>query len=114
PVEQLSDAESDAYFASRPWPRRLAAWVSEQSQPIPSRGDLEAKVREMMSHFGVNPDDPPAPDAEVEIPRPAWWGGYRLAADRVELWAAQGARLHDRAEWLRTTAGPWEARRLQP
>lgn len=114
PVQQLSDAESDAYFASRPWPRRLGAWVSEQSQPIPSRGAMEAKVREMMAHFGVDPDDPPAPDAAVEIPRPDWWGGYRLVADRVELWAAQGARLHDRAEWLREASGPWEARRLQP
>ncbi len=117
PVTQLSDAESDAYFQSRPWPRRLGAWASDQSQPIASRAALEQKVRDLMARFGLDPDNPPAPDTAVEIPRPAHWGGYRLLADRVELWASQGARLHDRAEWRRTLSpvpGPWRAARLQP
>src|SRR5690606_18116901 len=116
-VALVPDAESDAYFASRPWPRRLGAWASDQSQPIESRAALEAKVRTLMERFGLDPDNPPPPDAAVEIPRPEHWGGYRLRAERVELWAAQGARLHDRAEWRRALAappGPWQARRLQP
>lgn len=116
-VTLVPDAESDAYFASRPWPRQLGAWASEQSQPIESRAVLEDRVRALMERFGLDPDNPPPPEAPVEIPRPEYWGGYRLLADRVELWAAQGARLHDRAEWRRSLGarpGRWEARRLQP
>jgi pyridoxamine 5'-phosphate oxidase len=117
PVSLVPDEESDAYFVSRPWPRRLGAWASDQSEPIESRAALEDKVRALMQRFGLDPDNPPAPDADVEIPRPEHWGGYRLLAERVELWAAQGARLHDRAEWRRTVVPAitaWRSQRLQP
>jgi pyridoxamine 5'-phosphate oxidase len=117
PVIELSDAESDAYFQSRPWPRRLGAWASAQSEPIASRADLESKVRQCMVRFGLDPDRPPPMDGVVESPRPPHWGGYRLVAESVELWASHGARLHDRAVWRRDLgppAGPWQAMRLQP
>ena len=117
PVEPLSDAESDAYFRTRPWGRQIGAWASDQSQPIGSRAELEAKIREAMERFGLDPASPPPAEAPAEIPRPEYWGGYRLVAERVELWVAQLARLHDRAEWRRVltpSPGPWQATRLQP
>lgn len=117
PVQPLSDAENDAYFRSRPWGRQIGAWASDQSRPIGSRADLERRIREVMLRFGLDPASPPPADAPAEIPRPPHWGGYRLVAERVELWVAQLARLHDRAEWRRTlepAPGPWQATRLQP
>jgi pyridoxamine 5'-phosphate oxidase len=117
-------AESDAYFASRNWQRRIGAWASAQSQPLGSREQLNAAVRAAADRFGVphptpdNVNDMPAAD----IPRPAFWGGYYVWADSVELWVEGGARVHERARWTRSLtttgagfqAGPWAATRLQP
>jgi pyridoxamine 5'-phosphate oxidase len=103
PVIPLPDEESDAYWASRPAGHRLAAWASAQSEPIDDRSTLEAKVNELATRFGEDP-----------IPRPAWWGGYRLAPDVVELWESREDRLHDRIEYRRRPDGAWERRRLQP
>jgi pyridoxamine 5'-phosphate oxidase len=116
--------ESDEYFASRNWQRRIGAWASAQSQPLHSREQLNDAVRAAADRFGVphpaldNINDSPA----APIPRPPFWGGYYLWADSVELWVEGAARVHERARWNRSLttmgagfqAGPWSATRLQP
>ena len=109
PVTHAPDADSDAYWASRPPDARVAATASEQSRPLASRALLLARVAELAARAG-------------EVPRPKRWGGYRIWADRVELWVGQPARVHDRARWVRTltadgdgfAGGPWSATRLMP
>jgi pyridoxamine 5'-phosphate oxidase len=117
-------AESDAYFASRNWQRRLGAWASAQSQPLGSREQLNTAVNAVADRFGaphptldnINQSPP------VTIPRPPFWGGYYVWADSVELWVEGAARVHERARWVRSLtttaggfdAGPWSASRLQP
>jgi pyridoxamine 5'-phosphate oxidase len=114
-ITKVSPGESDAYFATRPWERRVGAWASQQSQPLRSRGDLLVAVGREMIRFGLNPLNPPAGDAQVQIPRPPHWGGYRLTARSIELWLAVPGRLHDRALWTRESpAAPWVGTRLQP
>lgn len=123
-VVKAPAAESDAYFKSRNWQRRIGAWASAQSQPLASREALNDAVRAAADRFGV-----PHPTLEninqpqsAVIPRPPFWGGYYLWADAVELWIEGAARIHERARWTRslTTAaagfrtGPWSATRLQP
>jgi len=116
--------ESDAYFASRNWQRRIGAWASAQSQPLSSREQLNTAVRAAADRFGA-----PHPTLEninsapsVAIPRPPFWGGYYVWADAVELWIEGAARIHERARWTRSLttdgagfrAGQWSATRLQP
>lgn len=121
-VTRSPAAESDAYFASRPWQSRVGAWASDQSRPIESQGAMLAKLVDTMIRFGLDPLNPPAEGAAVNIPRPPHWGGYRVWADRVELWAAGAGRLHDRAIWTRTLSeagggfrgSAWSSTRLQP
>jgi pyridoxamine 5'-phosphate oxidase len=103
PVSALPDEESDAYWASRPVGHQLAAWASVQSEPIDDRSVLEDKVGELAARFGTDP-----------VPRPAWWGGYRLEPEVVELWESREDRLHDRVEYRRRPDGGWEMQRLQP
>ncbi|HEU4429287.1 MAG TPA: pyridoxal 5'-phosphate synthase, partial [Myxococcota bacterium] len=81
PVSDVSDAEADAYFVTRPLDSRLSAWASAQSEPIASRARLESQYAEQSARFGAKADD----EASA-VPRPPHWGGYRLCADRVELW----------------------------
>lgn len=123
-VAKAPAAESDAYFQTRNWQRRIGAWASAQSQPLRSREMLNAAVRAAADRFGAphptpdNVNDPPA----VPIPRPSFWGGYHVLAESVELWIEGSARIHERARWTRvlttgdagTDAGPWTATRLQP
>jgi len=117
PVTLSPDEESDAYFASRPLESRLAAWASEQSRPIQSRRAMVEKTREAWTRFGVREGD-----EEAEIPRPPFWGGFRIWAERVQLWVSGPGRLHDRAVWTRglRPAGAgfdceaWRSTRLQP
>jgi pyridoxamine 5'-phosphate oxidase len=124
-VSRASAAESDAYFASRPWQARLGAWASAQSMPVGSRAQLAQAVDDVARRFGTpSPlaSDDDAPDPGVAIPRPPHWGGYHLWIDAVELWLEGAARLHDRARWQRTLrpsaagfeTGPWSATRLYP
>ncbi|MGB5132222.1 MAG: pyridoxamine 5'-phosphate oxidase [Steroidobacteraceae bacterium] len=125
PVVTSSVAESDEYFASRPWQSRLAALTSQQSAPIASRRDLLEKLRATASRFGA-PDPVSAAEeagAGLQLPRPPGWGGYHLWAATVELWIEGEHRLHDRVRWTRelkssgTTHGqtqPWQHQRLQP
>ena len=109
PVTHAPDADSDAYWASRPPDARVAATASEQSRPLASRAALLARVAELAGRGD-------------QVPRPKRWGGYRVWAERVELWAGQPARVHDRARWVRTltssgddlVGGPWSATRLMP
>jgi pyridoxamine 5'-phosphate oxidase len=123
-VVQAPPADSDAYFASRPWQSRVGAWASQQSQPVASREILKEAVASTAARFGV-PDPTQAQDdtAEHVVPRPPHWGGYRLWADSVELWVEGEGRIHDRARWTREviahadglfSVGPWSATRLQP
>ncbi len=126
-VARSPAAESDAYFLTRPWTRRVGAWTSDQSEPIESRSALEAKLDATMRRFGIDPKNPPALDAKVDVPRPPHWGGSRLWPAKVELWLGSRVRLHDRAVWTRTLVPgevdgvpgyqgvrPWAATRLQP
>lgn len=101
PIERVSAAESDAYFASRPRGSRIGAWASPQSAAIPDRAFLEARVREVEARF------------EDEVPRPDTWGGYRLVPERIELWQDRASRLHDRAFYERVD-GRWRCERLAP
>ena len=126
PVVKAPEADSDAYFASRPWQSRLGAWASAQSEPIASRADLHAALAKVAQRFSTPLPDASAPGSmDYVIPRPAHWGGYQLWADSVELWVEGEARIHDRARWTRTLtqrvgdatlfdAGPWISSRLQP
>jgi pyridoxamine 5'-phosphate oxidase len=122
PVARVSERESDVYFASRPWQSRIGSWASQQSEPIGSRQALIDKVHAAMRRFGLDPANPPADGARVDIPRPPHWGGWRMVAARVELWVSGVGRVHDRAVWERPveTGGPgprtmgWSETRLQP
>jgi pyridoxamine 5'-phosphate oxidase len=111
-VEAAPAADSDAYFASRARESRIGAWASAQSRPVASREALMAQVREATQRFATG-----------EVPRPSFWGGYRLWAEAVELWVEGDARIHDRARWTRSLQrspdgsiqpGPWSVTRLQP
>jgi pyridoxamine 5'-phosphate oxidase len=126
-VVQAPASDSDAYFATRPWQRRIGAWASAQSRPVASRAELEAALRNVAARFGApvpGPEDDPEQDriaASLQIPRPPNWGGYQLWASAVELWVEGESRIHDRVRWTRTlgagdpfTPGPWSAQRLQP
>jgi pyridoxamine 5'-phosphate oxidase len=101
-IERLSAEESDAYFASRPRGSQLGAWASDQSAPLTSRETLEAKFREVETRFGDGP-----------VPRPPFWGGFRLRPDRVEFWYGRPDRLHDRVLYVRDGAA-WKIERLYP
>ncbi|MBW2245377.1 MAG: pyridoxamine 5'-phosphate oxidase [Deltaproteobacteria bacterium] len=114
PVEFTSDAESDAYFATRPVESQVGAWASHQSEPIGSRAELMANVQAVADRFGVAPRGAEPSD---RVRRPPAWGGYRLRAERIELWHSRPGRVHDRAEWSRRLApkpSPWTPQRLQP
>lgn len=123
-AQRVSEAESEAYFQTRPWVRKVGAWVSDQSEPIGSREELDAKLQATLRRFGIDPANLPKDDAWVDVPRPPHWGGYRLTAASLELWVGAPGRLHDRAVWKREVrrgsaagppeAGAWRSTRLQP
>ena len=102
PVERLTDAESDAYFASRPRGAQIGAWASAQGSVLRDRAELEERVRDVEERF---------PD---KVPRPDYWGGYRLRPDAVELWQGRPDRLHDREHFLLQGDGGWLTQRLSP
>ena len=101
-VERLAPDESDAYFARRPRGHRISAWASPQSEPIADRATLEAAVAASEARF-----------AAIDVPRPAFWGGYRVAPEQIEFWQGRRNRVHDRLLYARA-AGGWTRTRLAP
>jgi pyridoxamine 5'-phosphate oxidase len=100
-VERVSDAESDAYFASRPVDSRWSAYASRQSAVVENRERLEAALEAAHQQYGES------------VPRPAWWGGYRVRPDAFEFWQGRRSRLHDRVRYLPEDEG-WRRERLAP
>jgi pyridoxamine 5'-phosphate oxidase len=101
-AEDVTDAEADAYFASRLRISRLGAWASSQSRPLAKRPILEERLAEMERRY---------PD---EIPRPSFWSGYRVLPDLFEFWQDMPYRLHDRTLYLPSSDGLWEQAKLFP
>jgi pyridoxamine 5'-phosphate oxidase len=111
PVVRSPDAESDAYFASRPTLSQVNAWSSEQSRPLADPGVLEERAAKVAASHGPS------------LPRPDFWGGFRLWLEAVELWVEGQHRFHERVRYERQlvardahgfSAGRWSAQRLQP
>ena len=101
-VEKVSAAESDAYWASRHVESRWSVYASHQSEVVDSRDTLELRFHAAREKYG---DD---------VPRPEWWGGYRVIPDEVEFWQGRPNRLHDRLRYLREPDGSWRRDRLAP
>ena len=102
-VEPVTDAEADAYYATRPRISRLGAWASQQSRPLESRSVLEGRLAE---YEALYPGD--------EIPRPPYWSGYRVLPERFEFWQNMPYRLHDRTTYARGPDGSWVTGKLFP
>lgn len=103
PVEQVSDAEADAYYESRPRGSRIGAWASKQSRPLESRFALEKAVAEYTAKHPIG-----------SIPRPEHWSGFRIKPSSMEFWHDRPFRLHDRIKFDLAKSGGWEKTRLYP
>ena len=102
PVEPVSEAEADEYFASRAKLSQLGAWASKQSQPLEGRMALENRVAKYTAKFNVG-----------AVPRPEFWSGFRVAPERIEFWKEEAFRLHDRTVYHRDGDG-WSTEKLYP
>ena len=100
-VEQVSAAESEDYFQSRPLGSKIGAWASNQSGVIESRDVLEQRYAELSERYGA------------DVPRPPHWGGYRIRPELIEFWQGRDNRLHDRLRY-RLQDGTWVIERLGP
>ncbi|WBM37717.1 pyridoxamine 5'-phosphate oxidase [Alcaligenes faecalis] len=103
-VQQVSDAEADAHFASRDRASRIGAWASQQSRPLLKRGDLAKAVAVQAARFGIS-----------EVPRPSYWTGFRIVPLSMEFWIDKPFRLHDRLVFKRSSIEmPWASSRMYP
>jgi pyridoxamine 5'-phosphate oxidase len=102
-VERVSDEEADAYFATRSRDSQLGAWASDQSRPLDSRAQFEARYEEMKQRFDG-----------AEVPRPPYWGGFRLVPRIFEFWQDRAHRLHERRVFLAQDGGAWDQGLLYP
>jgi len=104
-AERVSEKESDDYFATRPWGSQIGAWASHQSSPLATRGELEQRFE------GASQKWPEG----TAVPRPTFWGGYRVMPLNIEFWQGRYSRLHDRLRYERAnTAADWELSRYYP
>jgi pyridoxamine 5'-phosphate oxidase len=104
PVEEVGDAESDAYYQSRPRDSRIGAWASQQSRPLESRFALEKAVASCAAKYAIG-----------DIPRPPYWRGFRIRPVAMEFWQDRPFRLHDRVRFFRDAPGQdWRKERLYP
>lgn len=106
-AELVSEAEADAYFASRSWLSRIGAVASEQSSPLADRAIFEQRLAELKQRY---------PEGKA-VPRPAYWRGHRVRPKRIEFWQERPYRLHDRALWMISDTSDglqWMAERLYP
>ena len=107
-AEKVEPTESTEYFHSRPHDSQVAAWSSHQSQPIENRAALDAQFEAALNRF-----------ENTDVPRPDYWGGYRIVPTRIEFWKGRSNRMHDRIEYERSLSADrsfaeWQVQRLQP
>ena len=101
-VARVNDAESDAYFASRPWKSQIGAWASLQSRPLPDWQTFLGRIARVSAEYATH------------VPRPPHWGGYRLAPQMLEFWQGRDHRWHDRVMYTLQADATWNAVKLYP
>ena len=102
-VTKTTQAESDAYFHSRPIESQISAAISDQSRPVADRSELEQRYAQFAAKY-----------KDSLVPLPASWGGYRVKPDAIEFWQGRKSRLHDRLLYARQADGSWKRSRLAP
>ena len=102
-AQKVGAAESDAYFATRPLESRLSVYASRQSEAVESRQALDAQFDAATKRF-----------LDGQVPRPEWWGGYRVMPEAIEFWQGRVSRMHDRLRYTLQADGSWRRERLAP